>query len=190
MVTRALRKARRAGQTEDASLIEVFALDEPAEPVADTPTTFYTVERTTTAAREVLGDCALCKALAKRDRFERFWFKGGLFIDSLQALRQWWYPVPPAVVRHQDIVREAHKQYSETINKVIFTLLGVATFCWVTTVGSSDHKIPDWECAASSTTEQQFSFWPAKGLRLPMNTDMVKVTISIRELRRSSCKLL
>jgi hypothetical protein len=41
-----------------------------------------------------------------------------------------------------------------------------------------------------SPTHQQFSFWPAKGLRLPMNTDMVKVTISIRELRRSSCKLL
>jgi hypothetical protein len=26
---------------------------------------------------------------------------------------------------------------------------------------------------------QQFSFWPAKGLKLPIGTDMVKVVISI-----------
>jgi len=91
--------------------------------------------------KEVSDYCALCEALVERDRFERFWFKGGLCIDGLQTLRQWWYPVPPAAVRHQDIVREAHKQYSETINKVMFALLGMATFCWVTTISSSDHKL-------------------------------------------------
>ena len=42
--------------------------------------------------KEVLGHCALCAALAERDRFERFWFKGGLFIDGLRALNQWWRP--------------------------------------------------------------------------------------------------
>jgi uncharacterized protein YjbI with pentapeptide repeats len=36
--------------------------------------------------------CALCEALAERDRFERFWFKGGVFIDGLYALNQWWRP--------------------------------------------------------------------------------------------------
>ena len=53
----------------------------------------------------------------------------------------------------------------------------------------SDHHDPE-EVQHLAALAQQFSFWPAKGLRLPMNTDMVKVTISIRELRRSSCKLL
>jgi len=34
------------------------------------------------------GYCALCNVLAERDRFERFWFKGGLFIDSIRALKR------------------------------------------------------------------------------------------------------
>jgi hypothetical protein len=34
------------------------------------------------------GYCALCNVLGKRDRFERFWFKGGLFIDSIRALKR------------------------------------------------------------------------------------------------------
>jgi uncharacterized protein YjbI with pentapeptide repeats len=38
------------------------------------------------------GYCALCNVLAERDRFERFWFKGGVFIDGLRALHQWWRP--------------------------------------------------------------------------------------------------
>jgi uncharacterized protein YjbI with pentapeptide repeats len=39
--------------------------------------------------KEVAGYCALCNVLAERDRFERFWFKGGVFIDGLYALKQW-----------------------------------------------------------------------------------------------------
>jgi uncharacterized protein YjbI with pentapeptide repeats len=35
-------------------------------------------------------------------------------------------------------VREAHKQYSETLNKTILVLLGVALFCLLTTLGSPD----------------------------------------------------
>jgi hypothetical protein len=31
--------------------------------------------------KEATGTCAHCDALAERDRFERFWFKGGLFLD-------------------------------------------------------------------------------------------------------------
>jgi hypothetical protein len=34
------------------------------------------------------GICALCDALAERDRFIRFWFQGGLFIDGVRALKR------------------------------------------------------------------------------------------------------
>ena len=34
------------------------------------------------------GYCKLCNVLAERDRFERFLFKGGLFIDSIRALKR------------------------------------------------------------------------------------------------------
>jgi len=85
--------------------------------------------------KDTTGTCAVCEALAERDRFLRFWFQGGLFIASVRALKRgimrlrdrskaplcWWYPVPHRdwEVRHQDVVREAHKQYSETINNVL-----------------------------------------------------------------------
>jgi uncharacterized protein YjbI with pentapeptide repeats len=60
--------------------------------------------------------------------------------DRSKAPLCWWYPVPRRSweVRHQDVVREVHKQYSETINKVMFTLLGVALFCLLTVLSSPD----------------------------------------------------
>ena len=90
--------------------------------------------------KEATGKCALCDALAERDRFIRLWFKGGLFIDGIRVLRQWCYPVPYTYteLRHKDVVREAHKQYSETLNKTMLTLLGVALFCLLTIFGSPD----------------------------------------------------
>src|SRR5215468_5007603 len=99
--------------------------------------------------KDATGTCALCEALAERDRFEKFWFKGGLFIDGIRVLRQlsidgirvlrqWLYPVPYAEVRHENVVREAHKQYSETLNKIMLTLLVVTLFCSLTTLGSPD----------------------------------------------------
>jgi hypothetical protein len=86
--------------------------------------------------KEATGTCALCDALAERERFIRVWFKGGLFLDCYDWLIPWlqdqskapgcWlYPVPHTEVRHKDVVREAHKQYSETLNKTMLTLLGV-----------------------------------------------------------------
>ena len=30
--------------------------------------------------KDATGTCAVCEALAERDRFLRFWFQGGLFI--------------------------------------------------------------------------------------------------------------
>ena len=56
-------------------------------------------------------------------------------------MKQERYPVRQEAVRHKDVVREVHKQYSETINKVMFTLLGVALFCLLTVLSSSDHKL-------------------------------------------------
>src|SRR4029450_5800380 len=107
--------------------------------------------------KDTTGTCAVCEALAKRDRFLRCWLQEGLFIDGVRALNRgmmrlrdrmkaplcWWYPVPHRdwEVRHQDVVREAHKQYAETINKVMFTLLGVALFCLLMVLSSSDHKL-------------------------------------------------
>ena len=60
--------------------------------------------------------------------------------DRSKAPLCWWYPVPRQdwEVRHQAVVREAHKQYSETINRVMFTLLSVALVCALTTFASPD----------------------------------------------------
>jgi uncharacterized protein YjbI with pentapeptide repeats len=88
--------------------------------------------------KEATGACALCDKLAERDRFWEWWFKGGVFIEGLRVLRQWWYPIPRTEVRHKDVVREIHKQYSETLNKTMLVLLGVALFCVLTTLGSPD----------------------------------------------------
>jgi hypothetical protein len=123
--------------------------------------------------KEATGECALCDARAEANRFIRRWFKGGLFIDGVRALthggdfaclrpyaqlmvrlrdqskapRCWWSPVPGVEVRHKDVVREAHKQYSETVNKTMLALLGVALFCLLTTLGSPDKLL----LAADST---------------------------------------
>jgi hypothetical protein len=43
--------------------------------------------------QETTGTCACCEALAERDRFEQRWFKGGLLIDGIRVLKQWWSPV-------------------------------------------------------------------------------------------------
>ena len=92
------------------------------------------------------GYCALCNVLAERDRFIRVWLKGGLFLDCYdwliarlqdrsKAPGRWLYPVPRTEVRHKDVVREAHKQYSETLNKTMLTLLGVAFFGYALKAG-------------------------------------------------------
>ena len=116
--------------------------------------------------KDITGSCAVCEARAEADRFIRFWFQGGLFIDGLRALRRrgvfaylcwyawrierlwawgktlrcWWYPIPDPAwePRHKDVVREAHKQYSETLNRTMLALLGVAFFCLLTALGSPD----------------------------------------------------
>ena len=89
--------------------------------------------------KEATGTCALCDALAERDRFIRVWFKGGLFLDcrdwlSARLLDQgkapgyWLSPIPRVEGRHPEVVREAHKQCSETLNKTMLTLISIAFF--------------------------------------------------------------
>jgi hypothetical protein len=55
-------------------------------------------------------------------------------------LRLWLYPVPRPdwEVRHPAVVQEAYKQYSEMINRVLFTLPSVALFCALTAFASPD----------------------------------------------------
>jgi hypothetical protein len=106
--------------------------------------------------KEATGSCALCEALAERDRFERLWFQKEVLRGGYRVLRQWWYPVRYEVVRHADVVREAHKQYSETINKTMLTLLGVALFCLLTTCSSPDRLL----LAPDSTLKVPFADTP------------------------------
>src|SRR5262245_5340060 len=44
--------------------------------------------------KDATSHCAVCEALAERDRFERFWFKGEVFVKGIRPLRQWWCPSP------------------------------------------------------------------------------------------------
>jgi len=99
--------------------------------------------------KDTTGVCALCEALAERDRFERLWFQKEIFRGGFHRLRQWWYPVPRRdwEVRHPEEVREAHKQYSEILNRIMLALLGVALFCLLTALGSPDKLL----LAADST---------------------------------------
>jgi Pentapeptide repeats (8 copies) len=132
--------------------------------------------------KDATGHCAVCEALAERDRFLQFWLKGGFLLDGVRAWRRgrgsaclrhdgwvmarlrdrstaprrWWYPVPRTEVRHPDLVREAHKQYAETLNKAMLTLLAVALFCLLTTLGSPDKLL----LAADSTIKVPFADAP------------------------------
>ena len=38
--------------------------------------------------KDATGACTLCEALAERDRFLRFWFQGGLFVDGMHAMQK------------------------------------------------------------------------------------------------------
>jgi hypothetical protein len=154
-------------------------------------------------AKETTGQCTLCDALAERDRFERLWFKGGLFVDGAKTLirgrsfaflrryawlmvrlrdrskapRCWWYPVPRRAweVRHKDVVREAHKQFSETINKTMLALLGVALFCLLTTIGSPDKLL----LAPDSTIKVPFADAPMSFLGFIVVTPFLLIVLAI-----------
>ena len=106
--------------------------------------------------KETTGSCALCEALAERDRFEQFWFQKKRFCEGFHVLRQWWYFVPHEELRDSDVVRESHKQCSETLNRTMLTLLGVALFCLLTALGSPDKLLIE----ANSTIKIPFADAP------------------------------
>ncbi len=60
--------------------------------------------------KETTGQCALCDALAERDRFIWWWVKGGF-------LREGWHAMQPSVSR----AAEAHKAVVCTGKRVTFT---------------------------------------------------------------------
>ena len=103
--------------------------------------------------KDATGSCALCEALAERDRFERRWFQKAVFCRGFHVLRQWWYFAPHEEIRHKDVVRESHKQYAETLNKTMLALLGIALFCLLTTIGSPDRLL----LATESTIKVPFA---------------------------------
>ena len=132
------------------------------------------------------GACAVCEAVAARERFIRFWLKGGWCIDGVpwlmrrlwdqsKAPRCWWYPVPRSEIRHKDVVREAHKQYSDTLNKTMLTLLGVALFCVLTTIGSPDKLL----LAADSTIKVPFADTPMSFLGFIVVAPFLLIVLAI-----------
>jgi hypothetical protein len=143
--------------------------------------------------KDATGYCALCEARAVADRFVRRWFTGGLFLEGVQVLKRarvfawlhrfdaWfmarlrknWYP--RAGVRHQDIVREAHKQYSETINKTMLTLLGVALFCLLTTCSSPDRLL----LAPDSTLKVPFADTPMSFVGFILVAPLLLIVLTI-----------
>ena len=46
--------------------------------------------------RETTGQCALCEALAERERFVRLWLKGGFLRDGLRAMQRGFSREPEA----------------------------------------------------------------------------------------------
>jgi uncharacterized protein YjbI with pentapeptide repeats len=68
----------------------------------------------------------------------------GVFRRGLRRLRWGLSSLDPrrdGEVRHQAVVREAHKQYAETINKLMLSLLSVSFFCLLTIFGSPDRVL-------------------------------------------------
>ena len=100
--------------------------------------------------KDATGTCALCEARAEADRFWRFWVQGGWILAGGRALNYWLSATPlPIVPRHRDVVRESHKQYADTLNKIMLTVLAVGLFCVLTVVGSPDQ----WLLAPESTVK-------------------------------------
>lgn len=91
--------------------------------------------------QEAIGQCALCDALAERDRFIRWWMKGGFLREGLRAMR-------PGVSRraegHKVLVRRYiaaiwHQGHPEVIEEVIApTYVHHASH----TAGDGGHEVP------------------------------------------------
>ena len=63
------------------------------------------------------------------------------FTDRESGLRSWWYPVLHEEPHHRDVLKELHTSYGRTINKTMFTLLGVGLYCLLKVFGESDKSL-------------------------------------------------
>jgi hypothetical protein len=61
--------------------------------------------------------------------------------DRNRAPRKWWYPVPKTDPRHRDVIERLHENHSKTINKTMFSLLGVGLYCLLKVLGESDKSL-------------------------------------------------
>jgi steroid delta-isomerase-like uncharacterized protein len=71
--------------------------------------------------KEATGQCALCDALAARDRFIRLWLKGGFLVESIRAMQRGFSQVSEehkAVVRRY-IAAVWHQGHPDAIEEVI-----------------------------------------------------------------------
>jgi predicted ester cyclase len=71
--------------------------------------------------RETTGQCALCEALAERERFVRLWLKGGFLGEGLRAMQRGFSRQPEA---HKAVVWRSlaaiwHQEQFEAIEEVI-----------------------------------------------------------------------
>jgi hypothetical protein len=61
--------------------------------------------------------------------------------DRKKWPRCWWYPVLSDEVRHRDVVRQLHESYAKSINKTMFSLLGVGLYCLLKVFSESDKSL-------------------------------------------------
>jgi uncharacterized protein YjbI with pentapeptide repeats len=61
--------------------------------------------------------------------------------DRKKAPRKWWHPEISVEPGHKDVVAELHKEYSNTINKTMLSMLGVGLYCLLTVIGSPDRSL-------------------------------------------------
>src|SRR5215211_1089315 len=115
--------------------------------------------------KDITGTCAVCEALAERDRFFRFWFQGGLFVDGVHAMQRrgvfallqryalpfallflvglllWlaWF-IPRSVAWHSTLLRFVHENPVFVVALIISL---VVPLFWLLL-----WKLPQWQVAA------------------------------------------
>jgi pentapeptide repeat protein len=57
-------------------------------------------------------------------------------LDRKYAPRRWWWPTEARVALSQEDLQRRHAEYSETVNRLLFMLLGFCFFCLLTLGGS------------------------------------------------------
>src|SRR5262245_15596434 len=119
----------------------------------------------------------------------RFWNR---LADRSRMPRRWWYPILSSEVRNKTIVLDAHQKCSET--KAMLTLVGVALFCLLTTVGSPDKLLVE----GGSTIEIPVADAPISFLGFIIVAPLLLVVVTLYlhifygywlELERERCQI-